>query len=367
MAKRLLTKHQQWRIKKIQQDRIDRINKKSTLHEKQFDNYYQIDTSSHYPGLVINNFGQSLDIEYKQDIYRCSFRQNLGAIVTGDEIIWHKFKSDKQLQSSARDLQYDGVVIALKERRSLLVRPDGYGNKKTIAANIDQIIIINTPASIVINSSTNNPATAGLNTGLIDRYLLSAEKNHIQAVIVINKIDLLSEKELTEIKSKLQAYKKLEYEVVYTSILTQSDLPELTLVLADKNSILVGQSGVGKSSLLNLLIPGAQAKTATISGANTRGLHTTTSSQLYHLEKAGIKNATLIDSPGIREFGLWNITREDIHNGFKEIKKISKTCRFRNCLHEKEPDCAILKALDEQLISPERYNSYKKLLNHYSK
>ncbi|MFK5892347.1 MAG: small ribosomal subunit biogenesis GTPase RsgA [Pseudomonadota bacterium] len=371
MAKRVLTRHQKWRIEKIQQDRINRANKKSTLFEKQLDDNYQTDISHQHNGLVIKNYGQSLDIEDKQGLYRCSFRQNLGAIVAGDEVVWNKLHSNKQLQSSSNHLKndnliYDGVVIAVQERHSLLARPDSYGNKKTIAANIDQILIINAPTSIATDPSKSSHTTPRLNTGLIDRYLLSAESNQIQAVIVINKIDLLTDNELAEIKNKLCVYKNLGYEIVYTSALTQPQLPELVQMLSNKNSIFVGQSGVGKSSLLNFLLPDAQAKTATVSTANAKGRHTTSAAQLYHLEKAGIENATLIDSPGIREFGLWDITKEDINNGFKEIKEFSKNCRFRDCQHEKEPDCAILKALDEQLIGVGRYNSYKKIINSLS-
>jgi ribosome biogenesis GTPase / thiamine phosphate phosphatase len=369
MAKRVLTRHQKWRIEKIQQDRINRANKKSTLLDKQFDNAYQADISQQHRGLVIKNYGQSLDIENEHTIYRCSYRQNLGSIVAGDEVIWHKLQSNTQAASSSKEnsVIYDGVVNAVEPRRSLLARPDSYGNKKTIAANIDQILIINAPTSIAIGASANSHATIPrLNTGLIDRYLISAESNHIQAIIVINKIDLLNATELAEIKTKLVVYKKLGYEIVYSSALKQPHIPELAQILSNKNSIFVGQSGVGKSSLLNFLLPDAHAKTASVSTANAKGRHTTSAAQLYHLEQAGIENATLIDSPGIREFGLWDISSEDIHSGFKEIKDYSKNCRFRDCKHEKEPNCAILKALDEQLISPIRFNSYKKIINSLS-
>jgi len=363
MAKRVLTRQQKWRIEKIQQDRINRANKKT----QKFDQSYQTDTTQQLHGLVVKNYGQSLDIEdiNNQQLYRCSFRQNLGAIVAGDEVIWQKLLKSQGINHSSqdKDLIYNGIVIAVKERRSLLARPDSYGNKKTIAANIDQIFIINAPTSIALDSTINNDSTPRLNTGLIDRYLVTAENNHIQAIIVINKIDLLSAKELDEIKDKLKIYNKLGYNIVYTSVLNQSQQTELNQLLSNKNSIFVGQSGVGKSSLLNFLLPEAQAKTATVSIANAKGRHTTSAAQLYHMEKAGIENATLIDSPGIREFGLWDITKEDINSGFKEIKEFSQSCRFRDCKHETEPNCAILKALEDQLISSSRYNSYQKIIN----
>jgi len=366
MAKRVLTRQQKWRIDKVQQDKINRANKKS----QQFDKMYQTDTSQQLHGLVVKNYGQSLDVEDKESlkIYRCSFRQNIGAIVAGDEVIWQTLISPQQNTSSAHKsksngLIYDGIVNAVKDRRSLLARPDAYGNKKIIAANIDQILIINAPSSTDLDTSTNSQIYPRLNTGLIDRYLITAENNHIQAIIVINKIDLLSDKELDEIKSNLNIYKKLGYTIVYSSVLEHPQLPELNQILSNKNSIFVGQSGVGKSSLLNFLLPEAQAKTAAVSIANSKGRHTTSAAQLYHLEKAEIEDATLIDSPGIREFGLWDISKEDVSSGFKEIKEFSQNCRFRDCKHEKEPNCAILKAIDDKLISTSRYYSYQKIIN----
>jgi ribosome biogenesis GTPase / thiamine phosphate phosphatase len=365
MAKRVLTRQQKWRIDKVQQDRVNRANKKL----QQLDNSYQTDSSQQLHGLVVKNYGQCLDVEDKktQTTYRCSFRQNLGAIVAGDEVLWQTLQSKDNIPATqntqSNDLIYDGVVIAVKERQSLLARPDSYGNKKTIAANIDQILIINAPMSVALDNSASNHTTPRLNTGLIDRYLVTAENNYINAIIVINKIDLLTSIELDEIKNKLNIYKTLGYHIVYTSVLTQPQLPELSQILSNKNSIFVGQSGVGKSSLLNFLLPDAQARTASVSTANSKGRHTTSAAQLYHLEKADIIGATLIDSPGIREFGLWDISKEDINSGFKEIKAFSQSCRFRDCKHEKEPNCAILKAIDDKLISTSRFISYQKIIN----
>ncbi len=354
MAKRILTRQQKWRIEKIQQERIKRANKKTQSVEQN----YQTDDLAQHHGLVIKNYGQSLDVEDAKTlkIYRCSFRQNLGAIVAGDEVVWLSLKSTAKETGSKNELQYDGVISGVKERKSLLSRPDPYGNKKIIAANIDQILIINAP-SIIENASTSR-----LNTGLIDRYLVAATSNQIEAIIVINKIDLLTKIELKEIKQKLSIYKDLDYKIAYSSTQKEPFLAEITQLLSHKNSIFVGQSGVGKTSLLNCLLPKANAKTASVSISNEKGCHTTSAAQLYHLDQAGIKNATLIDSPGIREFGLWDINEEDIHKGFKEIKEFSKNCRFRDCKHENEPNCAILKALEDQKISQLRYQSYQKLI-----
>ena len=128
-------------------------------------------------------------------------------------------------------------------------------------------------------------------------------------------------------------------------------------------SIFVRDSPVAISvSLLNILLPNADAKTATVSSANAKGRHTTSAAQLYHLEEVGIDNATIIDSPGIREFGLWDINEVDVKNGFKEIREFSQYCRFRDCKHESEPNCAVLAALDEGAISESRYQSYQKII-----
>jgi ribosome biogenesis GTPase len=378
MSKRILTRQQKWRIEKIQQERINRANKKAQLQNAFVDSSSENQSSEQYHGLVIKNYGQSLDVEETSSnrlsmdgsqefkVYRCSFRQNLGALVAGDRVLWHKIvQVSANSNSSKNNLSnqvYEGVISALEERVSLLARPDPYGTKKNIAANIEQILIINAPNSLALDSSIN-ARTPRLNTGLIDRYLVTAESNHIQAVIVINKTDLLSDGELTEIRAKLEVYQQLGYKIAYTSALTdRSVIEQLSPLLENKNSIFVGQSGVGKSSLLNVLLPNARAKTANVSTVNAKGRHTTSAAQLYHLDQAGIINATIIDSPGIREFGLWDINNNDIKNGFKEIKRFSQNCRFRDCKHENEPNCAVLAAVDQGLISENRYMSYQKII-----
>jgi len=164
MAKRVLTRQQKWRIDKVQQDRVNRANKKL----QQIDNSYQTDTSQQLHGLVVKNYGQSLDVEDKKThtIHRCSFRQNLGAIVAGDEVLWQTLLNSQSSPAStpskqSESLIYDGVVIAVKERQSLLARPDSYGNKKTIAANIDQILIINAPMSVTLDNTCPSSGSCG--------------------------------------------------------------------------------------------------------------------------------------------------------------------------------------------------------------
>lgn len=214
-----------------------------------------------------------------------------------------------------------------------------------MASNIDQIIIV----SAVLPT---------LSLNIIDRYLVICENAQIPALIVLNKIDLLSEQERAEVKKQLAIYEKIGYETLCLSADTGENMPALHRYLAKGTSIFVGQSGVGKSSLINQLLPEVNALTGSISDVSGLGQHTTTASRLYHLEQGG----NLIDSPGIREFGLWHLEPEQITQGYREFQSVLGTCKFRDCKHKDDPECALRAAVEQGKIDAVRFENYHRLL-----
>ena len=286
-------------------------------------------------GLVVANFGAKLIVEDSNGVlHRCAGRRKLGTLVCGDRVHWQG--GDHQ----------DGAVIALEPRQSELARPDKSGRKKTIAANIDQVLIMTSPGT-------------EFSTGLIDRYLITAENLGIHPLIIFNKIDLLEEDQLLEFKQQLAVYETIGYPVILTSSKTAHGLDALHPYLVNKTSIIVGKSGVGKSSLINQILPDAEARVGDISQATGKGTHTTTTARLYHL--SGNKG-DVIDSPGIREFGLWQITPHEVAHGFREFRDYAEQCRFRDCLHRGEPGCAVAEAVAQGAIANTRYTSYQRIL-----
>jgi ribosome biogenesis GTPase len=192
----------------------------------------------------------------------------------------------------------------------------------------------------------------------MDNYLVAAEYLKIQPIILLNKIDLLDNNQFHEMKEYLAFYEKIGYTIAYSSIFSENGLQPLSELLKDKTSVLVGVSGVGKSSIIASLTHSSDIMIGETSAHGGLGKHTTTTTHLYHLPSGG----NLIDSPGVREFTLWHLLPEEIMQGFVEFENFSDQCKFRNCSHRTEPDCAILKALDEGKISHSRYESYCKLL-----
>lgn len=346
MAKRKLNRRQQWRIQKIQDERLARANNKQ---KKLTDEYSQLD-EIHHSGTIVSHFGATLDIEDEQTglIIRCALRQNIDAIVCGDKIVWQK------LNDIHHEEQIQGVVTALEPRKTVLARPDFTGQMKPVAANIDQLLIVTSPLP-------------ELNEGLIDRYLVSAELSHIQPVLVLNKVDTLSEEQREVLQKRLKIYQDIDYPIIYTSAKSQHGMDTLFKQLEGKVSVFVGQSGVGKSSLINALLPDANIKEGEVSLATSKGIHTTSVSRLYHIKSQQrtnfVEHASLIDSPGVREFGLWAINKEDVIHGFIELHQQTQYCHFRDCKHLNEPNCGLLKALQEGKISAQRLDSYQRIID----
>ncbi len=335
MAKRKLTRRQSWRIEKIQKERAARAQKKDSHIDQQLTSG---ELGSEQEGLVISHFGSQVDIEVlngeqQGTIKRCHMRANLGSIVTGDRVVW-------------RDGDSLGVVVATLPRHSLLSRPNIQGELRAVASNIDTIVI----------TIASEPTP---HANLIDRYLVAAESVDIEPVILLNKTDLINDSNRQNLEQMLQRYKDIGYQTISASTTSEHGLDRLKTHLNDRISVFVGQSGVGKSSLINVLLPGVDIRVGALSEATAKGTHTTTTARLYHFPDGG----DLIDSPGIREFGLWHIDQPTLLEGFKEFRPFLGHCRFRDCSHEQEPGCALRQALENGDISDKRMASYRHILN----
>ncbi len=193
---------------------------------------------------------------------------------------------------------------------------------------------------------------------LIDRYLVAAEHAGIQPLLLLNKADLIDEHNAVALNALLAVYRQLGYPLLEVSAHHGNGMQDLQARLDGHVSVFVGQSGVGKSSLVNSLLPGVDLRVGPLSELSGQGTHTTTTARLFHFPGGG----ELIDSPGIREFGLGHVSRADVEAGFIEFDQLLGTCRFRDCKHDREPGCALLKALEDGRVQQQRMNSYRSIL-----
>ena len=239
-------------------------------------------------------------------------------------------------------------ISAIGDRRNYIIRKSPNLSKQShiLAANVDQALLVVT---------VNYPQTS---TTFIDRFLASAEAYSVPVILVFNKHDLLSEEELHYEKMMCTLYETVGYKCVEISAETGEGVEQLFPILKDKITLLSGNSGVGKSTLINRLIPHASQRTAEISDAHNTGMHTTTFSEMIELPGGGY----LIDTPGIKGFGTFDIEKEELTSYFKEIFHFSKDCRFSNCTHTHEPGCAVIKAVEDHFIAASRYQSYLSML-----
>ena len=239
-------------------------------------------------------------------------------------------------------------IIDIDDRRNYIIRKSINLSKQShiIAANVDQALLIVT---------VNYPQTS---TTFIDRFLASAEAYRVPVILLFNKTDLLSPEEAHYQQMLITLYQTIGYECRAISAETGEGVSELASLLPGKITLLSGNSGVGKSTLINRLVPGANLRTAEISDAHNAGQHTTTFSEMIPLEGGG----WVMDTPGIKGFGTFDMEPEELTSYFKEIFHFSKDCRFSNCTHTHEPGCAVLKALEDHYISQSRYQSYLSML-----
>jgi ribosome biogenesis GTPase len=243
------------------------------------------------------------------------------------------------------------VIDRLYERKNYIIRKSVNLSHETqiIAANIDLAALVVTLAF---------PRTS---LGFIDRFLVTAEAYHIPAMLIFNKYDLHDDEAKEYLEEVKNIYQSLGYGIVEVSAHKEWHIDELRALLKDKITLFSGHSGVGKSSLINLLIPHKEIKTAEISDVHLKGMHTTTFAEMHDLPGGGF----VIDTPGIRELGIVHIEKSELSGFFPEMKEISNNCKFNNCTHQHEPQCAVLKAVDEGLIASSRYDSYVSIYNNF--
>jgi ribosome biogenesis GTPase len=289
-------------------------------------------------GLVLAHYGQTSLVETAAgDVLRCSTRKNLPRTVCGDRVYWQA--------ANPRE----GIITAVLDRETTLSRPDPNGRSRSVAANIDQVIVV-----IACKPSFEH--------GMLDRYLAAAELIGASPVIVVNKSDLLDADSRTKLQQRLAVYPAIGYSLVFTSTRNTDGLKDLHRHLAGHTSILVGQSGVGKSSLVQALLPDLDIRTGSLSQATGLGRHTTTVAMLYHVPGGG----DLIDSPGVRDFALDKVAPQLLEKGFPEFAAYLGQCRFHNCRHVSEPGCAIQNAARDGVISALRLENYRELVKSMS-
>lgn len=245
-------------------------------------------------------------------------------------------------------------ITDIEDRRNHIIRKSQNLSKQShiLAANVDQAVLVVT---------INYPETS---TTFIDRFLASAEAYSVPVILAFNKRDLLSAEELHYQDMMMQLYDTIGYKCLSISATENIGIDELTTLLQGKITLFSGNSGVGKSTLLNAILPNANLRTSEISDAHNTGMHTTTFSEMLPLLKDTTENnGWVIDTPGIKGFGTFDMEPEEICSYFKEIFKFSKDCRFNNCTHTHEPGCAVIQAIEDHYIALSRYNSYLSMLN----
>jgi ribosome biogenesis GTPase len=266
----------------------------------------------------------------------CRYRRSVGRPYCGDQVM-------VSLQEDG-----SGVVESILPRRNRFVRADVHQRQSVVAANLDQVLIVIAPRPLPSRD-------------LLERYLLAVHSLDIEPLIVLNKVDLgppADDPTGAELLGQLPEYERLGYTVIRTSCKDAPGVSQLEPILRNRTSILVGQSGVGKSSLVRALLPDLEIQIGALSRATGKGTHTTTTTILYELPGGG----RLMDSPGVWEYGLWRLEPEEIASGFVEFRPHLGHCRFNDCRHRSEPGCEIKRQVREGRIAEWRYQSYLRLL-----
>ena len=254
---------------------------------------------------------------------------------------------DVEFESENKDEQ-TALITAIHSRHNYINRqsPSHRMQHHIVAANIDQSFLIVT---------LKDPRTS---QGFVDRWLVTCEAYHVPAILLFNKTDLYRNKEEERFQAWKEMYTAVGYRIIRMSVATGEGLDDVKRLLRDKISLLSGHSGVGKSSFLNSLFPSLQLKTQDVSGWSGKGIHTTTFAEMFDLPEGG----QIIDTPGMREFGLVDISKAELSGYFPEMRALAGLCQFNNCLHLEEPGCKIKQAVNEGLIAANRYNSYCAIL-----
>lgn len=245
------------------------------------------------------------------------------------------------------------MITKIHDRKNYINRqsPRIKSQQHIVAANIDQSLLI---------ATIKEPRTS---QGFIDRFLVACEMYHVPAIILFNKIDLYKEKDLSKLEKLRKVYEKIGYTVAAISLKQGQDIDDIKKLLKNKITLISGHSGVGKSTFINALLPHAQIKTQDISGWSGKGQHTTTFAEMYELDPDSYRDGgKIIDTPGMKEFGLVDVERQELSGYFPEMRERLNDCQFNNCLHINEPGCAIKDAIIEEAIDEDRYISYVNML-----
>jgi ribosome biogenesis GTPase len=300
-------------------------------------------------GIVYRSTGSWYTVESQGVFYECRIKGKLrlkgikstNPVAVGDRV---HFDIDSHAQAN------EGNITQIEERQNYIVRKSVNLSKQThiIASNIDQVFLLVT---------LNNPPTF---PAFIDRFLVTAEAYQIPAVLLFNKIDTYTNAELDDLKMLQNIYQEIGYVTQAISAINGKGVDTIKTLMQDKVSMFSGHSGVGKSTLVNAISPELALKTAAISDQHQQGTHTTTFAEMFALPK----RMKLIDTPGIKGFGVVDMKPEEIGNYFPEFASLKSKCKFHNCLHQSEPHCAILQALDAGGIAPTRYQSYLQMMEN---
>lgn len=320
--------------RRISHQQTARIEKKQSNYRQQAETGQ---TTATFDGLVIKRFSRHALIENNQGMHiHCSIRPTLDTLVAGDRVVWQAAEHGR------------GVVVSRYPRTSVLGRPDKRNQLRPVAANITQVMIVIAPKPEI-------------SWPLLDSYLVMVEYLNLDACIVLNKTDLASNELQHDIST---AYATLGYRVIFTGRDQNKGYDQLQMALDNQTSVFVGQSGVGKSSLISGVLPNESTiLVADISSKSELGCHTTSNSCFYHIPSGG----AIIDSPGVREFGLWHMPATEIAKGFREFKPYLSHCKYRNCNHRDTPGCALLEAVKNKSITRQRYDNYVKISTQFAK
>lgn len=283
-------------------------------------------------------------VDTPQGVYRCDlrgrlFRQMNLRLAVGDSVVLRPMEAEETEDQR-------GVIEAVEPRRSALRRVRDFKRDQILCANVDRIFVV-----VAVFDPPYKRA-------FLDRLVVGIERDELEPFLVFNKIDLADGDYRGIVAEDAEVYGELGYPTLLVSAASGEGIEELEAAFQDRISAVVGPSGVGKSTLLNRICPGLQLRTGEVSAVDGRGRHTTTAAELVRLPKGGY----VVDTPGLRAFGLWDLEPQEIMDGFREIRGKAPECRFRNCAHRSEPDCAVRSAVETGEIDEERYESYARLV-----